>query len=263
MINTTSARRFFIGFMKNTLITITTDLGDQFAASQLHAVLVKAGYAGRIIENHSVRPFSILEGAFELMAITMFVPSQTIHVAVVDPGVGSKRKGIILKTKRSWFVGPDNGLLYPAATQEGILFAWQLNEAKVSNTVSNTFHGRDVFIKVATYLANGQSPKNFGSTMLSIDALKSLTFKKRQVLHVDHYGNSKIYWPGPIDIKKAYLIKTKAGTFTVPFVRTFSDVPIAKPLALLGSTGTLELAVNQRRGDRFFGLSVGTIVCIR
>ncbi len=249
--------------MKNTLLTITTDLGDQFAVSQLHAVLARAGYTGKIIENHSVRPFSILEGAFELMAITTFVPVHSIYVAIVDPGVGSKRKGIIVKTKKSWFIGPDNGLLYPAATHEGIVRAWQLNEKRINSSVSNTFHGRDVFIKVATYLSRDQNPENFGSDMLSIDTLKSLSFKKGQVLHIDHYGNSKIYWPESIGVQGICSIKTKAGTFTVPFVKTFSDVPIGKPLALLGSTGTLELAVNQRRGDRFFNLSIGAIIHMR
>lgn len=249
--------------MKHKLITITTDFGDQFSVSQIHAVLAGLGYNGKLIENHSVTPFSILEGAFELMVTASFSPTKTIHVAVVDPGVGSNRRGVVVKTKHSWFVGPDNGLLYPAAKAEGIVKAWQLIETHFGDNISNTFHGRDVFIKVAASLAQRKKPITFGSIAIPIESLTRLIFKNGQVLHIDHYGNIKIYWTGPISTKKIYTITTKGGTFTIPFVKTFSDVPSYKPLALLGSTGTLELAVNQKRGDRFFAVSVGDIVRIQ
>ncbi len=249
--------------MKQLLITLTTDFGDQFSVSQLHTVLAGLGYNGKLIENHSVTPFSIIEGAFELMVTASFSPTKTIHVAVVDPGVGSNRRGVVVKTKYSWFVGPDNGLLYPAAKNEGIIKAWQLNETHIGDHISNTFHGRDVFIKVAVSLAQGKNPITFGSIALPIESLTSFVFKNGQVLHIDHYGNIKIYWTGPIGTKKIYTITTKRGTFIVPFVKTFSDVPRYKPLALLGSTGTLELAVNQKRGNRFFSVSVGDIVRIQ
>lgn len=249
--------------MKQKLITITTDFGDQFSVSQLHTILAGLGYNGKLIENHSVTPFSILEGAFELMVTASFSPTKTIHVAVVDPGVGSNRRGVVVKTKHSWFVGPDNGLLYPAAKNEGIIKAWQLNETHFGDHISNTFHGRDVFIKVATSLAQGKQPISFGSSAIPVESLTPLVFKNGQVLHIDHYGNIKIHRTGQIGTKKICIITTKGGTFTAPFVKTFSDVPLFKPLALLGSTGTLELAVNQKRGDRFFSVSVGDIVHIQ
>ena len=102
------------------LITLTTDLGDQFAVAQLHVVLARDGFDGRVIENHSVTPFSILEGAFEIDALSRFTPVGTIHVGVVDPDVGSDRRGVVIRTKKSWFVGPDNGLLYPTAVHDEI-----------------------------------------------------------------------------------------------------------------------------------------------
>lgn len=248
--------------MNTHLITITTDFGDQFSVSQLHTILAGLGYNGKLIENHSVTPFSILEGAFELMVTASFSPPKTIHVAVVDPGVGSNRRGIVVKTKHSWFVGPDNGLLYPAAVNEGIIRVWQLHETHFGDHISNTFHGRDVFIKVAASLAQGKQPVSFGSIVVPIESLTTLVFKNGQVLHIDHFGNIKIYWTGRIGAKKIYTITTNGGTFTVPFVKTFSDVPTGQPLALLGSSGTLELAVNQKRGDHFFSVSVGDVVRI-
>ena len=124
----------------NKLITITTDFGDQLAAAQLKAVLLDQGFDGQIIENHSINAFSITEGAFSLALIARFSPKGTIHVAVVDPGVGTNRRGIIIKTARSWFFGPDNGLLFQAANNEIIQQVWKLQESDISKETSNTFH---------------------------------------------------------------------------------------------------------------------------
>src|SRR3989344_6022901 len=245
------------------VITLTTDFGDQFAVAQLHAVLVSLGFDGRVIENHSVSPFKIIEGAFELFQITKLIPDNSVHVGVVDPGVGSSRRGIVIKTQRSWFVGPDNGLLYPAAEKESIKQAWQLSESNISDEVSNTFHGRDIFIKAAVYITQGKQPKDFGSTSISPEALTQVNFQSGQILHIDHYGNIKIHWQENINAFRKLLIKTTKTAEVIPVVKTFSDVPPNTPLALLGSNGTLELAVNLTRGDEYFGVHLGEIVTIQ
>ena len=145
--------------MKN-IITITTDFGDQFAAAQLHAIIATYNFDGNIIENHSITPFSIEEGAFEIWQLSKFTPENTVHLGVVDPGVGSSRWGIIIKTKKGWYVGPDNGLLYPAATRDGITQVWKIKEESFGD-ISNTFHGRDVFVKAAVLLSQGKKPQDF------------------------------------------------------------------------------------------------------
>lgn len=244
----------------NKLITITTDFGDQLAAAQLKAVLANLGFDGLVIENHSVTAFSIIEGAFSLALIARFSPKWTIHVGVVDPGVGSNRRGIIIKTKKSWFVGPDNGLLYQAAISEKIEFVWKIKESSISENVSPTFHGRDIFIKVAGYLALGKKPEDFGSISIPDKSLVKFSYKNGQVLHIDSYGNIKLHYLQEIYSHKKLIVKTRKQIFTVPLVKTFSDVPKGKPLAFLGSSQTLELAVSFKRADNFFGVKQGDIL---
>lgn len=244
----------------NKVITITTDFGDQLAAAQLKAVLTSLGFDGLLIENHSVTPFSIIEGAFSLVLVSRFSPKGTVHVGIIDPEVGSNRRGIIIKTEKSWLVGPDNGLLFQAATSEKIESVWKIKESLISKNVSPTFHGRDIFIKSAAYLSLGKQPEDFGSTKIPAKFLVKLYFKIGQVLHIDSYGNIKVHCLQKIYSHKKLTIKTRKNTFTVPLVKTFSDVPRGKPLAFLGSSQALELAVNLQRADTFFGVKQGDIL---
>ncbi|HJZ05323.1 MAG TPA: SAM-dependent chlorinase/fluorinase, partial [Patescibacteria group bacterium] len=185
--------------MKKPLITITTDFGDGFATSQLKVIVAGLGYTGHLVENHDVKPYSIVEGAYGIWQLAKYCPKGSVHVGVVDPGVGSDRAGIVIKTKNFWFVGPDNGLLYPAAVADGIERIWKIIDFE---NVSNTFHGRDVFIKQAVWLAQGKEPRGE-----EIEEIKRLSFEEGQVVHIDHYGNAKIWG------KK---------TFGLPVVKTFS-----------------------------------------
>lgn len=244
------------------IITVTTDFGDQFSAAQLKAIVSCLGFHGEIIENHSVAPFAIAEGAFQIALITKFSPAGTVHLGVVDPGVGSKRRGIIVKTKRFWFVGPDNGLLYPSIEKEKVENAWQLRENKISKEFSNTFHGRDIFIKAAVFIAQGKNPKDFGSIRINPLSLEKITFKTGQVLHIDYFGNIKVYWPDEIIIGKKLVIKNNQSQIELPIVQTFSDVPAGKPLAIIGSSYTLELAVNLDNASRLLNINSNDILDI-
>lgn len=248
--------------MKN-LIVITTDFGDSFASAQLRAILSSLQYAGEVIENHGVRPYSILEGAFQILALSKFTPPNSIHVGVVDPGVGSERKGIVIKTDKFYFVGPNNGILFPAANKNHIVSVWQLQEFEISKEISNTFHGRDVFIKVAAYLAKGKHPESFGALRASQSIIEKIAFKTGQVLHVDSYGNIKVHWPRKIHIGEKLLVKIGRCRQILPIVKTFSDVQPGKPLALLGSSNTLELAVNLGSAKTLFEVEVGSLINIK
>jgi len=226
--------------MKHNTLTITTDFGDRFAAAQLHAVIDSLGFTGRTIENHSIPPFVIHSGAFEMKLLCKYAKKDSVHLGVVDPGVGGPRAGIIIKTKNCWFVGPDNGLLYPAAKSDGIEKIWRVNESKFEN-VTKTFHGRDVFVKAAVYLAKGKKPEEFGSRLLCQNTIIPLNFVDGQVLHIDAYGNLKVFWSKKLVCGDSIKINKK----TLPVVNTFEDVKIGQPLAYQGSSGTLELAINQ------------------
>lgn len=230
----------FFSCMK--LITITTDFKDQFAAAQVEAVAICEGFTGQLIENHGVTPYAITEGAFQIHTLARYCPPKTIHVGVVDPSVGSKRKGIIIKTQKSWLVGPDNGLLWPACRQAGRLQVWQINE-KYFGKISPTFHGRDIFIKAAVWLSQGKSPVSFGCK--SISRIHELEFKEGQIVHIDSYGNAKIWGNGHLKLPK---------------VKTFSELPPGAPGLVWGSSDTWEIVVNQNSAKEKFGLKLGQVI---
>lgn len=238
-------------------IVITTDFGDQLASAQLRAVMSSLRFTGSVIENHDIHSFSIIEGAYAIKLVAAYAPRNSIHLGVVDPGVGSARYGIVIQTKSGWLVGPDNGLLYPTAIEQGIKRVWKIHESKISTHVSNTFHGRDVFIKAAVYLAQGVHPKKFQAAPMLISDIIPLLFEDGEILHIDNYGDIKIHWPYRLIIGKKLVVKRNRGAVTVPIVRTFSDVAEGKPLALLSSSGTLELAINMRNAARYFNTKVG------
>lgn len=240
------------------LITITTDFGDQFAVSQLHAVLASYGFSAKVIENHKVTPFSIVEGAFQIKILSDYCPKDTVHVGVVDPGVGSSRDSIIIKSGQSYFVGPNNGLLFPGSQGIGARSAWKINESFFGKNISSTFHGRDVFIKVAALLAKDINPDNIGCSILKPNFLVKLYFKKGQVLHIDRYGNIKVHWNAPIIAGN----KLQINGFSIPIVKTFSDTSKNRLIAYLGSSKTLELAINQGNANNKLKLKVGDILKI-
>jgi len=189
----------------NNLITITTDFGDAFAAAQLKAVILAFGFTGQIIENHSVTKYSITEGAFQIRTLVKYCPKNSIHVGVVDPGVGSKRRGLIIKTRQSYFIGPDNGVLYPAADDAGIEKVWKINEYYFGE-IARTFHGRDVFVKCAAHIAKDKKPEDFGCVEVNKISICRLKFKYGQVLHVDDYGNIKVHFPKEFNKNKTLSI---------------------------------------------------------
>lgn len=247
----------------NKLITLTTDFEDQFASAQLKAVLLSLGFDGNVIENHSITPFSIVEGAFQIDTLRAFCPFYSIHVGIVDPGVGSSRRGIIIKTHHSYLIGPDNGLLYYSARKEKILSVWQINESIFGNSVSNTFHGRDVFIKAAVFIAKGKKPEEFGCQKIQPGALMPLIIQDGQVVHIDHYGNIKIHWPYLTHTSHKLSITRAHQEIFFPFVKTFSDVGKGQPLAYVGSNNTLELAINLGNASKEFEIGLEQVLPIK
>jgi S-adenosyl-L-methionine hydrolase (adenosine-forming) len=244
------------------LITVTTDFGDSFATSQIKAVIYSLGFEGNIIENHDVSDFSITEAAFQLLTLANYCPKETIHICVVDPGVGSSRAGVVIQTRNFWFVGPDNGCLYPASFKDRIINAWKISEQAINKNIFKTFHGRDVFVRAGIFLSQNKHPDEFGSTSIDVNKLQTVLFKNGQVLHIDHYGNIKINWDGKIQVGRKLLLKLKNENLEVPVVATFSEVDLGKPLAYLGSSNTLELAINQGNAANTYSTQTGDILSI-
>lgn len=243
------------------VITLTSDFGDEFAKSQVELVINSINPEAKfiVLSNQATR-FDILEGAFLLAKSYRFSPRNSIHIGVVDPGVGSGRKGLLISTKNYWFVGPDNGLLYPAAKDDGIEEVYTLDEEKLTLTGLNTFHGRDVFAPAAARLSIlplKKSPLEFAQP-ISESTITPYVLEPNLVAHIDHYGNAKLtssaeqFKPGD-QIK----VDLTTGRIIIPYCRTFTDVPQGALLAYTGSHGTLELARNLGSAAQTLQLTVG------
>jgi S-adenosyl-L-methionine hydrolase (adenosine-forming) len=238
-------------------ISLTCDFGDTFAVAQMEMVVHSICPDIRFfILSNQVSEYSLIEGAFILLKGYEFAPMGSVHIGVVDPGVGSERIGVAIETSKGWFVGPNNGLLYPAAFQAGIVNAYEIVTKNISSHVTSTFHGRDVFARIAAMITSEQ---NMSGYLKKTDVeLVKLVFANFQVTHIDPYGNLKVYVNPDrfIDCKK---VRYQTGTIDlhIPFVRTFSDVQVGGELAYLGSHGTLELAVNQGSFAKKYEVKLG------
>ena len=180
------------------IISLLSDFGqkDPYVA-EMKAVILSINPQARIVDiTHEVEKFNIRMGAFILASATPYFPPNTVHVAVVDPGVGTERRSIIVETKRGFYVGPDNGLLMLAAHKEGIVKVYHIDNPKyMLSRVSRTFHGRDIFAPAAAHLAAGTNPFEFGPAIEDYvfpEFVKSQAKRGEvvgEVLHIDGFGN--------------------------------------------------------------------------
>lgn len=248
--------------MKNSLITLTCDFGDHFAASQVESIIYSLNPAAKfILASNEVTPYSITEGSFIIQKLSQLTPPSSIHVGVIDPGVGSDRIGIIIQTNNYWFIGPNNGLLVPASDQDGIKRIFQINEKKIGS-LSNTFHGRDIFAKVASFISLDKPIEEF-AIPLHESQLLQIKHEPNQILHIDPYGNLKINNPGDYIVGDKLHLKINEKSYIIPFVKTFAQVNTGEPLAYKGSHQTLELAINQANAAKYFKLQVGQTIQIQ
>jgi S-adenosyl-L-methionine hydrolase (adenosine-forming) len=218
----------------------------------------------RIVDlTHEVTPYSILDGARFLSGAAPYYPTGTVFVAVVDPGVGSTRRALVVKTKRGqFFVLPDNGLITPIADRDGIEAAREITSSDwmIGAALSSTFHGRDIFSPVGAHLARGDDWTRVGPEipLASLVRLKlaPVTLDEQglhgQVLATDGpFGNLVTNVTGADFLRLGYrqgetVEVSIAGTvFQLPFVHTFSDVALDRPLLYIDSRGRVGLAINQ------------------
>jgi S-adenosyl-L-methionine hydrolase (adenosine-forming) len=255
------------------IITLLTDFGSRDAyAGVMKGVILGICPEARLIDlSHSVPPQNVAAGALLLRGAAPYFPAGTIHVAVVDPGVGGRRAAILVQTPRAMFVGPDNGLLHPAATAFGVQRVIELSRSEYHlPEVSRTFHGRDVFAPVAAHLANGVAPDAFGAPRHGLESLDlplpSPTAEgvRGEVIHVDHFGNlvtnltrQDLGFPGrEVSI-------SIAESAPIPLVGTYGEVEIGELLALIGSGGNLEIAVRDGSAAERLVAAAGAAVQVR
>lgn len=227
----------------------------------------------RIVDlTHQVTPFAIADGARFLFGATPYFPAGTVFVVVVDPGVGSSRKAIVAKSKRGqFFVLPDNGLMTMVADRDGLDGAREITNTKwmIGSALSSTFHGRDIFSPVGAHLAHGEDWTEVGPE-IPVTGLVRLKLEPArleengitgQVIATDGpYGNLVTNVAGD-DFKKLGYERGQnvevvlAGKrITLPWVRTFADVPVGKPLLYIDSRGRVGFAVNQRSFSATYGI---------
>lgn len=188
--------------------------------------------------------------AYLLDAYARGFPTETVFLAVVDPGVGSEqRRPVIVRADGRWFVGPDNGLFNVIAARAEQFEAWYVNW--IPENLSSSFHGRDLFAPLAARLAQGHLPEQ---GMLERADIAGCSGELFEVIYVDHFGN---LITGVRASEVDEVEGLRIGDTPVPRARTFSDVPTGSPLCYSNSNGLLEIAVNQGRADEYFGAGVG------
>jgi S-adenosyl-L-methionine hydrolase (adenosine-forming) len=255
--------------MKRPLITLLTDFGtaDHYVASMKSVILGICPDADLIDISHEVTRFSIPAGAYTLAQAWQCFPKGTTHLAVVDPGVGSARRAIIAEVAGHRFVAPDNGLLSMILHANPRAKVREISATKYfRQPVSNTFHGRDIFAPVAAHLARGLPAARFGKAIS--DAVLGDFTKPTQlrpgrwagnVLNVDRFGNivTNLDW-ATFHAIAAVPFRLKMGHRIVSRFRpTYAEAPAGQPFAISGSSGYVEVSLNQSDAASLLGLAPG------
>jgi hypothetical protein len=251
-------------------ITLLTDFGtlDPYVAEMKAVILSICPHAFIVDISHEVEKFNVRMGAFLLAVAAPYFPAGTIHVGVVDPGVGSERRPIAVETDRSVYVGPDNGLLIPAAMHEGIRNVYELNNRSLQrNVISSTFHGRDVFAPVAAHLLSGARTEDVGRKIMNYVKLSfmNVTFERRgvngEILHIDGFGNiiTNISYEhmGKLDLSGKLALRFRAKCFPLRFVGTYSELGRNELGLIAGSHGFLEIACREASAAKKVGAKIG------
>ncbi len=239
------------------IITLMTDFGlkDPYVA-ELKAVVLSVCPSAILVDvTHEVDKFDTRMGAYILASAAPYFPEGTVHVAVVDPGVGTKRRPIIIQTARGFYVGPDNGVLALAAERQGVKKMYEITSRRLMLPhVSSTFHGRDIFAPAAAHLANGIPPEDFGHEISETvkPSFAKVTLKEGtlvgEVLHVDGFGNiiTNIHAKNLMGFREGFLqVELAHHKLELKLSKSYAEAKPLDPIALIGSHDYLEIALNQ------------------
>lgn len=237
------------------LVTLLSDFGSGSPyPAAMKAVL--AGLTDPLVIDitHDVPRHDVRAGAYLLRAVAGWTPAGTIHLAVVDPGVGTARRPLIIASGGQYFVGPDNGLLVPAARRVGTMRAYVLtDDAPLRRGRSATFHGRDVFAPAAGQLARGTPPEALGMPVAEVMQLEFGRGREENgttmgsVIYVDAFGNLITNIPSELLPSSGTPVAVRAGRRTAGAVvgRTYGDVGRGRMVVVPGSDGFVEIAVRE------------------
>ena len=258
------------------IITLTTDFGvnDHFIGAMKGVILGIAPEAQIVDISHAVQPFDILDGALTISQAYSYFPSETVHMVIVDPGVGTARRPVIVTTERHKFVAPDNGVLSLIYDREERISVRHITaEHYFLQPISQTFHARDIFAPVAAQLSKGLEPDRIGDEVtdyVRFAAPRPKPVDERTlrgvVLKVDRFGNlvtnitpkdaPQLFGATPAAIKIAIGTKTQATRICV----NYADGAPGEVFGILGSMGFLEIAANRGSAFQLMGAGKGSEV---
>lgn len=251
------------------IITLTTDFGysDGYVGAVKGVLLSEAESVTIVDVAHGIPPQNVIAATIALQAVVPYFPPGTVHLAVIDPGVGSSRRGIALSSGGRYFVGPDNGIFTPwLDTAENIV---ELPVNKRQGRISFTFHGRDLFAPAAAALARGESVSELGDSIedpvyVPIKSpIKSGKEIRGEVIYVDNFGNCYT------NIRNEDIEGVRASVISVAdkeinwLALYFAEAAPGDALALVNSSGYLEIAINQGNAARELGISVGEPIIVK
>ena len=257
--------------MARPIVTLTTDFGlsDHFTGTMKGVILRIAPTAEIVDITHQVSAFEITEAAFVISEAYRYFPKKTVHLVVIDPGVGTARRPIIAEAAGQLFVAPDNGVLSMIYAREKHKVRAVTSEKHFLKPVSRTFHGRDVFAPTAAHLAAGARPASFGRLIEDYCRLRfaePARIGKRvwqgTILKTDHFGNlipnlHIAEFPGLADRPFQLL----CGQSTIDLlISCFAEGAPGEPLVVVGSSGYLEIVANQASAAKILGCTTGSPV---
>ena len=261
--------------MPNAIITLTTDYGlNDHLVGTLKGVILKINPEATIVDiTHNVAPFDLLDGALAIGNAYSYFPARTIHVVVVDPGVGTERRPLLVTAENQYFVAPDNGVLSLIYEREENVVARHITaEHYYLQPVSKTFHGRDVFAPVAAWLSKGWQTASMGEEVADYKKFALPKPKitdgiaKGIVMRVDAFGNLVTNFR-PEDLPESALtngeVKFQVGNQAVSrMVPTFASGNAGEPVAYVGSAGYVEIGLNKGNASRTLSIGRGTPVVL-
>ena len=259
------------------IVTFTTDFGlqDPFVGI-MHGVVLNIEAEVRIVDiSHAVRSFDILDGALTIAQAYRYFPPRTVHLIVVDPGVGSERRPIVAETEDYVFVAPDNGLLTLIESREPRFTVRHVTaERYFLQPVSQTFHGRDIFSPVAAWLAKGVAPADLGPEITDYSRLPIAGVERNgqgelcaTVLKVDKFGNlitnlTEADLP-PLDSASSSTIHIRiAGHLITRICGSYAEGGAEGLFAIIGSSGYLEIAARQDSAAKNLAVREGEPVSV-
>jgi S-adenosyl-L-methionine hydrolase (adenosine-forming) len=257
------------------LITLTTDFGtsDHLVAA-MKGVILGINPTARIVDiQHHVAPYDVLDGALTIGSVYPYFPARTIHIVIVDPGVGTARRPLLVSADNQYFIAPDNGVLSMVYDRDPNAVVRHVTAShNFLEPVCPTFHGRDIFAPVAAYLSKAWATESFGEEITEFtrfvlpkpksagDSLKAV------VLRVDAFGNLMTNLRSedlPEDTVATGKIKLQVGGKSVErFVATFGEGNNGEAVALVGSSGYVEIAVNKGSAAKALGAGRGAEVIL-